>query len=64
MVGIRHVLIKPLQLLALLVSFDGKVLGYGIDIRHDVGYVIDVLLSLPYYVGHEVSVSCHAQLFV
>ena len=60
MVGIGHVLIKPLQLLALLVSFDGKVLGYGIDIRHDVGYVVDVLLPLPYYVGHEVGVRCHA----
>ena len=64
MVGIRHVLIKPLQLLTLLVSFDGKVLGYGIDIRHDVGYVVDVLLSLPYNIGHEVGIRCHAQLFV
>lgn len=64
MVSISHVLIESLQLLPLLFSFDGKVLRYGIDVRHDVGYVVDVLLSLPNHVGHEVGVRCHPELFV
>ena len=64
MVGISHVLVKSLQFLPLLVSFDGKVLGYGVDVRHDVRYVVDVLLSLTYHVRHEIRIRCHPELFV
>jgi hypothetical protein len=57
-------LVKTLQLFTLLLRLDCQIFGYCIDIRHDIGDVVDILLPLAYHVGHEVSVCCHLQLLI